>query len=334
MTHKSAIINQPSMSKSSKSMPDVARPFAASPRHAFTIIELLIVIAIISLLMAIAFPAIAVMSRLTRGGAAETTIGIAVRTASAYAGKPKQTVSNSHPSGPPELTSNGAAILFTPNGDMRILQTDLHAFDSVSGNPMQSLAPTRFGYTDVPNRDYINLPNNAMVFGILRQGAFIRLITPPFAIHFDQFGQATTGFVAATDGRQMVYYDSNYDGKYNTNDPRPNTYDPEIWNSKAASWNATDRTKYDDAGLRPKLPFEVIETVVGVLTVQMQDFNLPRKSDGIPNSLVPDGTNWYLNDETTAWLLATDTVNNNGKLINAKPMFFSRNSGTILKEYR
>lgn len=292
----------------------------------FTLIELLIVIAIISLLMAIAFPAISVMSRLTRGGAAETTIGIAVRTASAYAGKPKRTATN--PYGGSDLVSNGAAILFTPSGNMRILQTDLYAAD-FSGTPLQSAAPARYGYTDViPRRDYINLPNNAYVVGVLRTAAGIRLITPPFAVRFDSFGQASTGYDnSASDATHMVYYNSNYDNHFDTTSTRPNTYDPQIWNDKNdTGWNRL----MDDAGLSSQLPFEAIETVVGVLTFQLDD--LRAGGGAIPRTLIAEAGQWYLNTNTADWVLESDPAT--GKLINAKQLFFSRNSGTILKEYR
>lgn len=309
--------------------PTIKNPHHALPTArlraimAFTLIELLVVIAIIAILMSLAFPAIAVMQRLTRGGATQTTIGVAVRTASAYAAKPVADLTNPYTGGtPPTLRANGAAVLFTPNGDIRILETDRLAFNAASpSEPLQAMSPARFGYTDVqPKRDYINLPGNAGVVGIIRVGPnTIRLITPPFAVRFDRFGQINTGS-GAGEKTHMVYYDSNYDGQYDDSIARSSTYNPDIWDSRQNNWNGL----LDPDGLRPQLPFEEIETVVGVLMFVRSDF--------LSNGHSFTATSGALDTAATEWLLETNP--DNGRLKNSQALFFSRNSGSILREYR
>jgi len=290
-------------------------------RHAFTLVELLVVISIIAVLMTLAFPAISLMQRLTRGGAAETTIGVAVRTAAAYAVKPKPAISNpNYPS--VSFYSNGAAILFTPNGDIRILESDRLAKDT-AGNFLQVGTPPRFGYKDIEGRDYINLPSHTGIVGIIRTGPNpddIKLIPPPFAVRFDRHGQLSIGSTNPEE-TYMVYYDANGDGRYDLNSKR-DEYTPEEWDSRDSTWNKNMRAD----GLSPALPFERIETVIGVLLFSMNDL----KGQGHEFTTDSDG---FLEDDVRNWLLATKDADPLA-LKNAKTLFFSRSSGAILREYR
>jgi len=290
---------------------------SSAGRSAFTLIELLVVIAIIALLMTLAFPAIAVMQRLTQGGTTETTIGVAVRTAAAYAAKPKPSLSNPYNAIPPTLVSNGAAVIFTPSGDIRVVEADPLA--AYGGIPLQAMSPPRYGYKDVANHDYITLPGHAGVVGIVRRGGQLYLLAPPFAVRFDRYGQISTGSNVGEESH-MVFYKSKNNTYYDVGSVRPSSYDPSTWDSRSSDW---DSDKTDNSGLIPDLPFEQIETVVGVLMFNMNDF----KSAG--HTLEASGGN--LADAARDWLRETKS---DGTLKNAKLLFFSRNSGAILREYR
>ncbi len=74
----------------------------------------------------------------------------------------------------------------------------------------------------------------------------------------------------ATD-EDYIYYDSNYNGQYDTNDGRGASYDPDDWNPGISSVSQNSEGRY-------YLPFEKIETVNAVIVFSARNFRLSGKS--------------------------------------------------------
>jgi len=329
-------------------------------RPAFTLTELLIVIAIMALLASMIIPMMNPFMRFVSGGSTANTINAAVAAARAYA-----------TNGPADLqplidraTFSGAAILFTPSNELRLVWNDQTGtaanYDMLETPVSASASDGRNAYVDIPGRDYINLPGDAGVVGIARTAAGLILLAPPFAVRFNEHGQLVVGDIDRgntsaypTQGDwgyneyNWVLYDGIYDGTYNIDglygtgtdadgEGRRNpygsqvhtgtAYDPDSWDPRAAGFVSSN---YDSTNKKYKLPFESIETVAAVLVfprsrLDEAGYNLAAKSGTSAAARAGD-----INDNAKNWLLELDAA---GKLKNAQAIFFSRYSGTMLKQ--
>lgn len=358
------------------------QPSNTTSGRAFSLIELLIVIAIMGLLAAMIIPMINPFMRFATGGSTTNTINAAVAAARAFA-----------TNGPADLhpiidnaSFSGAAIIFTPSNELRLVWNDQYALD-VSGNHLESnTSHTRGlnGYRDIPGRDYIQLPNDAGIVGIARNSTGDPvLITPPFAVRFNEHGVVVASPIQDDAHPDMVFYDANHDGRfdidnsYTANGARrsnpynpasinllysSNPYTPDYWDPRSPLYNRADATIYDSSQLRHKLPFERLEAVVAVLIFSMSDFESARYAQRDVNgkliAYIPitnmnliatigdvhgdlrgsstvndDGNATTPNDYDSPkdWLLG-DSNTSDQKLDNAQMLFFSRYSGTTVRQ--
>ncbi len=283
----------------------------------FSVIEMVVVIATITLLVAITFPAMSAMIRSNRRSAAVNTIGAAVAAARAYSVRGIGFAEDLDTSvgAPGDQVSvdgySGAAALFTPMGEIRLVENDQNAADG-SGNKLEIKTPPLNGYRDIDGVDYITLPSGTGVVGIGRNATGsggLLLLTPPFAIRFNEHGHLIAGNASSTD--RLVYYDKDYDGDYTTVG-RSSLYDVDGWDPESGEyvdrWNDTNR-KYE-------LPLEEIETVIGVLIYSKYAFK-------------DAGLNWGTSTATqiNTWLKDTDGANPN-----SRELLFSRYTGNIARE--
>jgi prepilin-type N-terminal cleavage/methylation domain-containing protein len=244
-----------------------AHPHTARP--AFTIVELLVVISIIALVMLATFPVLSAMKDGSREAAGYNTVAVAASAARQLATSRKAKFD--------PLTGGqpfaGTAALFTNTGDIRIVEND----------PELNPAPTedRRGYQDVDGRDYIRIPQRVGIVGVARAGGTglngLRLLSPPFAIRFNQHGGIVAGGTSTANGAFNVYYSA--DGTtVAATDTRPNSYNPNA--SGNQNWN-NSLGKYD-------LPFNRVESVVAVIVFEQDDnIDLTATGDGYIDDPAP-----------------------------------------------
>lgn len=274
-------------------------PASRAPRRAFTLMELLVVVAMISLFVAIGFPTINAMTSGTSEASAENAVQMSVKAARAYARQPQAFTTRQY---------RGAAALFTADSQIRLVRsverdpkdpTKL-AKNGSGGDLLHRYSP----YADVLDRDPIDVPEDVLVFGISRHVIDgLVLYPPPFAIRFDPRGQLVVrASVSGDEFRDNVLYDNEDDGnfRFNVTERRPSDYDPD-----------------EETGV----PFEVIETVAGVIIVSEPEFRAQRDSSDNPLNLEPGGNKpntHALNDDAAAWILA-----------NGKTILINRHSGVV-----
>ena len=272
--------------------------------------EMLMTLAIIGILTAITFPTLGLLVSTNRVEAAIDTIQVAVTASRAYATQQKVDLRDINPLSFGNATYSGTAILFTPAGEMRLVENDQTALDQGGYSLEQS---DKNGYADIRDRDYITLPRGAGIVGIVRAGAGLQLLPPPFAVRFDAQGRLFVGDPWSSD--PYVFYDANFNGRYQQDKTRDNAfpssfnYVPAQWDPESSSYIASNDTS-DSPGVHPdtgrhKLPFEVVETVVGLLVYDKYEL------EGELGSIAED--------TVFEWL------QNNGKAL-----FFNRYSGTII----
>jgi len=273
------------------------------------ITEILVVFSLIAMLLGVLLPTTSTIRNMVASKTAIHSIASAVTAARAFATLPRANLQDSGDPSSAGFTFSGAAVLFTPAGEMRLVDNQQDAINGLS----DPLEPKKNGYSDITGRDYLQLPPDTGVVGIARGGNLahsdLYLLAPPFAVRYNEHGHL---IAAVSTGHRLVYYDGNYDGKmtisnnrgenYNpdTCDPSSPTFDPSCWH--------TDAHRY-------KLPFEEIETVIGVVVYSKKDlrhagFNHVADVD-LPRSVNALAKNWIL--------------------ANGDTVFFSRFTGTVIR---
>jgi type II secretory pathway pseudopilin PulG len=299
----------------------------------FTLIELIVVVSVLLIAIGILMPSMSRMTVTNRQGAAVDAINTAVTTARAYSTQGKADLEDL-PGLDPEFATasySGTAVVFTPAGEMRIVENDQTAL-STGNNALEATDTTSTvagdhlnGYVDIAALDYIRLPKGIGVVGISRSsGAGPDFLPPPFAIRFTEEGYLISDANLTADDPRMVYYDGNYDnqfrvstgsGEHRGNPYNGAPYDIDEWDPESSEFISTN---YDAVANRYKLPYEKMEAVVGVLVYSKAAFTQA-------------GLNWGTSSTTdiNGWLGVADA---SGRLVNAKPLFFSKYSGTVVKD--
>lgn len=287
-------------------MPD----HGSTTRSAFTIIEMLVVIAIMSLLLLIAFPTINMMQRLTGTTAGLNTISVGVVAARHYATRRTVDLSAVDPTYA-GLNYSGAALLVTPAREMRLVESDQLAEDG-NGELLQQNTEPFNGYKDIDDAEYITMPKRTGIVGLMRNNdeTMPSLFTPPFAIVFNNHGQLVVGQPSDDTGVALVVYDGDGNGAHEVTDKRKSTYDPDDWQD---IWN--------DTANKFELPFEVIDSVVGVIVFEETDLRAAQASDGGNLNLKSSGNTGPLNSDARDWILENGT-----------PVFFNRYTGAPMRE--
>lgn len=151
---------------------DFYRPICDRPaagRRAFTLVELMVVIAIIVIVLVVGLPAIGTLFTSGRLTNAERSVSSTVAAARAYAARPIYIEGGSY---------QGAAALFLTDNTVRIVQ---HTENFGSDLPE---------FTDV--QDPLYLPEGIKAVAISRGGSSgtpkLYLVRPPFSVRFDRNG--------------------------------------------------------------------------------------------------------------------------------------------------
>ncbi|MCE9591888.1 MAG: hypothetical protein K8S99_15355 [Planctomycetes bacterium] len=274
----------------------------------FTLMELMFVIGLIGVLMAITVPGLKNMRRGSQIESGVNSINVAAMAARAYSFTTRNKQAR-FVNAPTDPYYRGAAILFSTSNELRLIENIPMAVDQMGVNLKKSKIN---GYGDIYNREYITVPSGTGVVGIAADGTGTVLLPPPFTLRFTERGLLSVGDTLGS--ADMVYYDGNMDGRYDTASSRPLAYDPGKWDPEMdASMYQTIDTP---SGARTKLPFECIESVVGVIVYSKTDL----MSAGLPlsSSMALSGPS---PDATAAWIAA-----------NGRAMFFSRYTGTWMRE--
>lgn len=301
---------------------------------AFTLIELLVVVILITGLMAATLPAISALTRSSRGDAGLNTINVAITVARAYSTRQKLDLSTVNPI-LPDANYSGTAIVVASSNELRLVENNQTAVSNeASPRALEEVLPPGLnGYSDIPGREYIAMPKHTGVLGIIQTATGMALLSPPFAIRFNKYGQLLVGNDNDPASERTVFYDGDNDGKYqitNANgytrdNPRGGgTYTPEQWDPESQSYLG-DSTVRPDTTLPYKLPFDGLEAVVGVLVYSKLD--LQKEFPG--QSLGPRITDFSAGS-MGAWLMQIDTTS--GRLKNARQIFFSRYTGVVMRE--
>lgn len=285
-----------------------------SARHGFTIVELLVTLAIVGLLIGLTFPVMNKLTEYSRGSAGANAVSVAVNAARIY--NHRMAESDKGSAGdpfPPGADYSGTAALFTPAGEIRLVINDQAAATSGGSFPTNTLEAQGFnGYKDIDGIDYVTLPRTAGIVGVIRTGDTgvpaddLELIPPPFAIRFNKHGQVIVPPTPMTDA-DYLYYDGDYDSPaaYETGKDRgsphgTSPYNPQDWTAAnaIASGNVGPEGRYE-------LPFEKIEVVSGVILFDAGQLTLTQDT--------------YTATADVQWFLDNGT-----------PLYFSRLSGLVL----
>ncbi len=221
--------------------------------RAFSLIEMLVVVAIAAIVLAFSFPMIGAMQRDAGASSGVNTITVAIPSIRRYATTdtsfPADLVRD-NPSQPWSLGDqsglySGCAAIFTPAGEIRLTRNTPSAGSSDFPNPpflLERHGPRIVdtqgtglpkqelnGFEDL-DIDYLTLPADTGVAGINRCSGWNGnmatadpnkpplLLPPPFAVWFNQNGYLiATGWdnvAGIRNDYEFVYYDGDYDGDY------------------------------------------------------------------------------------------------------------------------
>ncbi len=275
----------------------------AERRAAFSLIELIVVISLISLLLVISFPFLKTTLQSTAVNAAAGQVSNSLSAARVYATRNKSFVAARRVGATLRTSSgngdgySGTIVLFAPDNSLRVMENDQNAYDPAnlvtSAGWLELQVPPLNGYTPVPDLEDIRYPGRVQMLGIVRTGNGpydIQLVPPPFAIRFNADGTIGQGADDAAWGGagdptwdRVVYVSAT--GKSGQIGTPPNTIDFTEYDVTEARETFADAdgtrpgTQIDlgeygrqgdllmDDG-RVQLPFDSIETVSGVLVLE------------------------------------------------------------------
>ncbi len=272
-------------------------------RPAFTIVELMVVIAIIGVVVATTIPALSLMQESSITSSGVNTVAVAAQAA-------RQLATGSRAQKDPLAdggSSAGTAILVTNTGTIRLLEN--------TGSQL-NLTAEQNAFADIGDRDYITIADNVALIGILRDGpnaADLKFLAPPFAIRFNEHGSLIFGETTTAGGAYNVYYDGDYDGTFDNTDDRPDPYDPDDANNQ--DWIPQGAAGTVHAFSKFEVPFEEIETVVGVMIVHREDVpdltgndaGFIGSADAAHAAILERGTPLFFNRYTGAPVSRSDT---------------------------
>ncbi|MEM1444627.1 MAG: prepilin-type N-terminal cleavage/methylation domain-containing protein [Planctomycetota bacterium] len=208
------------------------RRAAGRRRNAFTLIELIVVISIITLLVVLSFPYIRGMLRSSSEQMAANSISNAVQAARAYSTRYRPFIApfQGRTSEDDGDGYSGAAVIVTSANELRVSENDELAENNGIRLEVPGFGSAIFnGYKPIGDLDDLLLPRNVAVLGIRRTAANeIELLPPPFAVAFSRRGELMTqsadlsnassgaGAIARSVRRSdgFVYYDGNGDGNW------------------------------------------------------------------------------------------------------------------------
>lgn len=336
----------------------VAHSTTRPPDAGFSLIEMLVVVAIASIVLALTFPMIGAMQRDSSASSGINTITVAIpsvrRYATADVSFPLDLVRD-NPSVPSSIGDqpglySGCAAIFTPAGEIRLTRNNPGATSSDfptppfflerhgprvgdvqtgSGLPHQEFN----GFTDL-DVDYLLLPSDTGVAGINRvsggpsltanPGKPPLLLPPPFAVWYNQSGYlVATGWDLVNNRLnefEFVFYDGNYDGNYTVLGNRSFRGTVSNYDPDEFNPNASTfiRTRWNNSAEKYELPFEALEAVVGVYVYSRNAFQ----------EAVEDGRIEY-------WTVTTEQANEdrwNWMKENGEMVMFSRQTGAIMRD--
>ncbi|MEM1213385.1 MAG: hypothetical protein AAGI68_13940 [Planctomycetota bacterium] len=279
-------------------------------RPAFTIVELLAVIFIITIVLGITFPVISAFRDSSKTASGVTTVSTAVDVARAYATNRIQADLRDAATPITDATFSGTAALFTPAGQVRLVENDQLAVDQFGANVETG---TFEAYADIPNLDFVTLTSGTGIVGVQRFAGGttvnnLALLPPPFAIAFNEEG------VMITEPNTIVY-DSDGDQVYNTGIQRVSlgSYTPADWDR-----DAQDVQTLPNGDIKRELPFELIEVVTAVIV-----FDLDAFYDEFGRGA------WSPTDTATgpSGLTRNQWIRDNGR-----PLIFSRTTGVAFQD--
>ena len=265
----------------------INQPGLRLARPGFTAVEMVLVIFVIVLLAGISTMGINQMFVSSRQGNAELMSTAAVAQARTFAVRPSQVVSMNG-------EYQGAAALFTPSNEIRLITHDDRVKDN-SPNFTYLYQRGKVGYVDLVDPktgrtfDYIEMPENIGVVGITRGNSGFQLITPPFAVRFNRHGVIVAAKTA--DDTNIIHYDGDYTEYDNAQfppvyeptvsttrtralpiSPPGSPYDPGAFDPESNDYDPSSFDPWDEKRERYKLPFEVIETVLGIVVYDKSAF--------------------------------------------------------------
>lgn len=281
---------------------------ASNRGRGFTIVELMVVVALIAFFVTASIPLLLQIDELSRDRSGVNTIGVAVTAARAYS---TRNVADDGELGPESDGFSGAAIIFTPQGELRIAQDVQHADTENAGQS---------AFKDILRTEPIVMPRGQGIVGIGRDDTSFRIIPPPFAVRFNARGHMVSSL--DTGSRFAVVYDGDgngtFDGGAVSPDFNPAPFDPEVaTDAEIADKFVVEQSKYKICDC-DKFP-----TVVGVLVYSKADFE--DAGGGFPATApafgCKDGDCGTGKEAVREWMF------DNGHLL-----FFSRYTGALIRD--